>query len=32
MENLNGREDLEDLDLDGRALLKLILKKEGWQI
>jgi hypothetical protein len=31
-ENLNGRENFEDLDVDGMTLLKLILKKEGWQI
>jgi hypothetical protein len=31
-ENLNGRENLENLNVDGRTLLKLTLKKEGWQV
>jgi hypothetical protein len=31
-ENLNGRDNLKDLGIDGRLMAKQIFKKEGWRV
>jgi hypothetical protein len=32
LESVKGRDHLEDLDVDGRIVLKLILRKQGWRV